>query len=575
MIKIQMKIRTKFLWIMGLLLFLSLITIFFISYSVIKNGIVEAKGEMFARISNDVLGFVNMQDERVKKGELTLEQAQEEVREYVNGPKLPDGSRDASKSKMNLNYSGMEKDPYMYVWSIDSKGKIVLHPFSLEHAEAWDLNIEGKYTVRDSYGNPDKVNVLFRELWQNPGEPVYTFLAYQVYYKPWDWIIGTGAREEILYADLRTKLFKRFIISAFILLVAVTAIGFFAIKMTTNSILKVNDMMKDVSQGEGDLTKRLDIKTKDEIGELSSSFNDFVAKLQGMIRNISLSVDRLSSSASGLFSISEEMSNDSNQMFTKSGGVTSSADEMRKNMVSISVAMEQSATNTNTVAASAEEMNATISEIAQNAEKARGISEKAVLKVSESTHKMNELGMAAEAIGKVVGTITDISEQVNLLSLNATIEAARAGEAGKGFAVVANEIKDLANQTSSATMDIKSKIEHIQKSSSDTLAGISEITHVINDVNEIVSAIATSVEEQSATTQEITMNVNQVSSGIQNVSQNVTSSSSVADEITNDISDVTHSAGDLNEKCNQVKQNSENLSELANELNGMLDQFKV
>jgi methyl-accepting chemotaxis protein len=102
-----------------------------------------------------------------------------------------------------------------------------------------------------------------------------------------------------------------------------------------------------------------------------------------------------------------------------------------------------------------------------------------VLKVSESTHKMNELGMAAEAIGKVVGTITDISEQVNLLSLNATIEAARAGEAGKGFAVVANEIKDLANQTSSATMDIKSKIEHIQKSSSDTLAGISEITHVI------------------------------------------------------------------------------------------------
>lgn len=570
-----MKIQTKFICIMGLVLFISLITVFLISYSIIKKGIVEAKGEMFARISNDVLGFVRMQDKRVQKGEIALEDAQEEVREYVNGPKLPDGSRDASKSEMNLHYSCMEKDPYMYVWSLNSKGRIVLHPFALEMAEAWDLTVDGKYTVRDSYGNPNMTGVIFRELWQNPGEPIYTFLVYQVYYKPWDWIIGTGAREEILYADMRQKLMKRLGLGSVVLLIAAIFIGYMGTKMTTNSILKVNLMMKDVSEGDSDLTKRLEIKSRDEIGEISINFNNFIIKLQEMIQDVSKSVEQFSSSSSELFVISEKMSDDSDQTSFKSGAVATAAKEMRENMVSIAAAMEQSSMNTNTVASSVQEMNSTINEIAQNAEKARGISEQAVSKVIEATDQMNELGMAAEAIGKVVETITDISEQVNLLSLNATIEAARAGEAGKGFAVVASEIKALANQTSEASMDIKLKIEHIQNSSSTTLSGISEIKEVIYNVNDIVGVIASAVEQQSAAANEITENINQVSSGIEDVNQNVANSSAVVDEITKDISDVNQSASDLSSSSNKVKQSAKNLSDLANELNLMVERFKI
>lgn len=570
-----MKIQTKFICIMGLVLFISLITVFLISYSIIKKGIAEAKGEMFARISNDVLGFVRMQDKRVQKGEIALEDAQEEVREYVNGPKLPDGSRDASKSEMNLHYSGMEKDPYMYVWSLNSKGRIVLHPFALEMAEAWDLTVDGKYTVRDSYGNPNMTGVIFRELWQNPGEPIYTFLVYQVYYKPWDWIIGTGAREEILYADMRQKLMKRLGLGSVVLLIAAIFIGYMGTKMTTNSILKVNLMMKDVSEGDSDLTKRLEIKSRDEIGEISINFNNFIIKLQEMIQDVSKSIEQFSSSSSELFVISKKMSDDSDQTSFKSGAVATAAKEMRENMVSIAAAMEQSSMNTNTVASSVQEMNSTINEIAQNAEKARGISEQAVSKVIEATDQMNELGMAAEAIGKVVETITDISEQVNLLSLNATIEAARAGEAGKGFAVVASEIKALANQTSEASMDIKLKIEHIQNSSSTTLSGISEIKEVIYNVNDIVGAIASAVEEQSVAANEITENINQVSSGIEDVNQNVATSSAVVDEITKDISDVNQSASDLSSSSNKVKQSAKNLSDLANELNLMVERFKI
>jgi methyl-accepting chemotaxis protein len=164
---------------------------------------------------------------------------------------------------------------------------------------------------------------------------------------------------------------------------------------------------------------------------------------------------------------------------------------------------------------------------------------------------MDQLGAAANSIGKVIETITDISEQVNLLALNATIEAARAGEAGKGFAVVANEIKELAKQTAAATQDIKEKIEGIQGTTSMTVGQITEITQVINDVNDVVGNIATAVEQQSAATKEIATNVAQASQGIQEVNENVNQSSSVSGEISRDIAGVSVSMNEMSTSSSQ------------------------
>ena len=109
--------------------------------------------------------------------------------------------------------------------------------------------------------------------------------------------------------------------------------------------------------------------------------------------------------------------------------------------------MEESTTNLDMIASASEEMGTTIKEIAENSSRARLTTEEAVSKARKSHEGVRELGEAAQAIGTVTETITEISEQTNLLALNATIEAARAGEAGKGFAVVANEIKELAKET--------------------------------------------------------------------------------------------------------------------------------
>ena len=354
-----------------------------------------------------------------------------------------------------------------------------------------------------------------------------------------------------------------------------TVIVLLAARTITGPINAAVAGLKDIAQGEGDLTLRLQVNSKDEVGELAKWFNTFIEKLQGIIRQIAGGVQTLASSSTELSAIAEQMSQAAQNTSDKSNVVATASEEMSSNMSTVAAAMEQSATNTQAVATAAEQMSATVNEIAKNSERARSISDSAAHQATETSGKMAQLGDAARAIGNVVETITDISEQVNLLALNATIEAARAGEAGKGFAVVANEIKELAKQTAGATQDIKEKIGTIQGTTALTVKDIEEITRIIQEVHDVVSGIATAVEEQSTATTEIANNVSQAAQGIQEVNTNVSQGASVANEISRDIADVNTTANEMSSSSAQVNMSAGDLSKLAEELKGMVGQFKI
>ncbi|MBF0100014.1 MAG: methyl-accepting chemotaxis protein [Desulfobacterales bacterium] len=356
-------------------------------------------------------------------------------------------------------------------------------------------------------------------------------------------------KNELLTISNTTKQqnYTNLLIFLLVVALALTLVSFIIDRFITRPLKYTVVMLRDIAEGQGDLTKRLEINRNDEVGELAKWFNSFVNNLQTMIRDIAQKAVMLTSSSADLSQLASYMSNGTNAMTTKSNSVASSAEQMSSNM--------------NLIAMSAEQMTSTIDEIAKNSENARIITENAVVQSKSASGRVAALGEAARKIGRVTETITLISEQTNILALNATIEAARAGDSGKGFGVVANEIKELARQTAEATHDIKAKIESIQTNTKDTMTNITQISEIIDDVNKIVFTIAASVEQQSNTTKEIAGNVNE--------------SSSFSNKISQEIGDVNQSTIEISNCSAQLNLNAEKLDSLASQLKGMVEKFIV
>lgn len=379
----------------------------------------------------------------------------------------------------------------------------------------------------------------------------------------------------VIEGNIRSAKYSQII--AFVLVVCFLILTiFFTLKFIVITRLQdITGNLRDIAEGEGDLTKRLAVTSKDEIGELCSWFNLFVEKIQTIIKDVSVGSQELDGASKSLADLAEYLKQDAAQTSRKAGNVSVSSEGMSDNMNSVAAAMEEAATNINMVASAAEEMNVTICQISENTLQALKITVNAVSQTESASSQVDELGRAAVGIGKVLETISEISEQVNLLALNATIEAARAGEAGKGFAVVANEIKALAKQTAEATGEIKQKIEGIQDSTQGTVSHIEQIAKVVDEVNSIVSTIATSIEEQSAATREIASNVAQASEGITEVNENVAQSNLSVRAISQEIGEVTQAANKISDNSKMVSTSAEKLSNLSNQLNLMVRRFKI
>ena len=266
-IKETLKVLKNSITHLGLVLtlLLSLTTIltitYFMTYEAAKEQILDVGGEMFTKVVKDVIGFMSLMDMRVKAREITLAEAQELVRTYVNGPKKPDGSRNIEKSRMSV-------DDYMYVWASSYKqnrGMLTMHPF-MEGTNAWNYEIQGRYTIRESWSNINSTGRVFRQLWKNPGEPVYTFIAYQAYFEPWDWIVGCGGREEIIYERRLEGLRRKFFIvgAIFLLISTIHVYSFIRVELARRQREdEVRDLNRDLEQRVQDRTAQLEATNRE------------------------------------------------------------------------------------------------------------------------------------------------------------------------------------------------------------------------------------------------------------------------------------------------------------------------
>jgi methyl-accepting chemotaxis protein len=290
-------------------------------------------------------------------------------------------------------------------------------------------------------------------------------------------------------------------------------------------------VLRNIAEGEGDLTRRVNQSTDDELGELGRWFNLFMVKLESLILQVAKSTQGVAGSSENLFSVSHQM------------GVGAEETSAQANVVA--AAAEQVTRNLQTVAAATEEMNASIGEISKNASAAAGVAALAVERALAANATMGRLGEATAEIGEVVKVINSVAQQTKLLALNATIEAARAGDAGKGFAVVANEVKELANETAKATRQISAQIQAIRTGTEGAVEVIAEVGRIIAQMHDISTTIASAVEEQTATTKEIARNVSEAAMGESHVTENITSVAQAARSTSGGAQSTQTAAGEL------------------------------
>jgi methyl-accepting chemotaxis protein len=344
-----------------------------------------------------------------------------------------------------------------------------------------------------------------------------------------------------------------------------SVIGVLSAFLIARAVLKplrtVIDRLRDIAEGEADLTKRVDETRKDELGELGKWFNVFVKNMQQILTDVRGASNQVAAAATEIAASSEEMARGMDQQSGQVTQIGSAVAEMSSSVIEVAKKSSQASEQATKAGQQATEGGSVVE---QTVVGMQAINEA----VSAGAVSVTELGKRGEQIGEIIKVINDIADQTNLLALNAAIEAARAGEHGRGFAVVADEVRKLAERTTKATEEVAGSIRAIQD---ETRTAVERMTTGTQQVE-------VGVEKANAagiTLKGIVASANDVASMIQSIAAASEQQSSASEQISRSLESISSVTREATAGASQAAQASTELSSKAEQLRSMVARFKL